>query len=399
MRAYPTYLLLRGLGSFALACAYTYNLIYQVETVGLTPFQLVAVGTVLEVTCLVAQLPTGVLADRYSRRWSVVAGVLLLGAGAAVEGLVPHVAAVLAGTVVWGVGSTCVDGAEQAWIAGELGEDRAGAAFTRGAQVAQVAAVAGIGAGAVAGSMARALPLLVGAAAWLLLGAVLAVAMPEHHFVPAARTGLRRPRRPRTSRLLLLLLGAVFFLGLGSEGWDRLGPARLLSFPEVGVLTFGLLGVASMLGAAGLTELLRRRLAPDQVGRLLIGLQLARLGAVAVVALGGVLAAAAGWLVAGLLRAAAAPLLDTWLVAATEPGTRATALSAVAQADAAGQILGGPPVGLVGSRVSVPAALLVTGALSVPAVELFRRARVRRHDDLRPGAGGRADRAAGGRGA
>jgi DHA3 family tetracycline resistance protein-like MFS transporter len=279
-----------------------------------------------------------------------------------------------------------------AGLGGSVTVDSAAGAgsFTRGAQVAQVAAVAGIGAGAVAGSVTRALPLLVGGGAWLLLGAGLAAVMPEDHFAPAVRVAAtRRPRwRVPRSRVLVLLLVAVFFLGLGSEGWDRLGPARLLSFPEVGVLTFGLLGVTSMLGAAALTELLRRRLSPDRVGGLLIGLQLARLAAVAVVALGGVLAAAAGWLVAGLLRAAAAPLLDTWLVAATEPATRATALSAIAQADAAGQILGGPPVGLVGSRVSVPAALLLTGVLAAPSVELFRRARVRRHDDVRSRAGG-----------
>jgi MFS transporter, DHA3 family, tetracycline resistance protein len=167
-------------------------------------------------------------------------------------------------------------------------------------------------------------------------------------------------------------------LGLGSEGWDRLGPANLLSFPEVGVRTIGVLGAASMLGAAGLTELLRRRLDGPRAGRLLLAVECVRLPVMVAFALAdSVELAAATWLAAGLLRSAGAPLLDTWLVALTDPATRATALSAVAQADAAGQILGGPPVGVLGSRASVPVALLCTALVGLPALALLGRARRR----------------------
>jgi MFS transporter, DHA3 family, tetracycline resistance protein len=92
---------------------------------------------------------------------------------------------------------------------------------------------------------------------------------------------------------------------------------------------------------------------------------------------GSVWLAAGAWLAAGLLRSAAAPLLETWLVAVTDPATRATALSVVGQADSAGQILGGPPVGVLGSRTSVPVALLATGLVGLPALVLLGRARTR----------------------
>ena len=108
------------------------------------------------------------------------------------------------------------------------------------------------------------------------------------------------------------MLAAVFVLGLGSEGWDRLGPARLLSFPHVGVVAIGVLGVALMLGAALLTELLRRR-------------------------------------------------LDA-------------ARAAAGQADSAGQILGGPPIGALGTRASVPVALAGAALLGAPAIALLARA-------------------------
>jgi DHA3 family tetracycline resistance protein-like MFS transporter len=375
VRAYPTYLLLRGLGSVAGGCALTYSLVYQVQKVGLSPFQLVLVGTVLELTYLVAQLPTGLLADRLGRKPAVVTGLLLLGAGFAVQSLVPTPAAVLAGTAVYAVGSAAGDGAEQAWVAGELGDDRAAAAFSRGSQVAQVGTVLGIGAGALLGLP---LALVAGGVAWLGLAALLAVVMRERGFVPAGRAPGSRVARVRPSAALLAVLAAVFVLGLGSEGWDRLGPARLLSYPGVGVPLFGLLGVLSLLGAAGLTELLRRRLTPDRAARLLLLVEAGRVAAGLVFVLGGPLPlVAAAWLVAGLLRSAAAPLLDTWLVAVTDPATRATALSAAGQADSAGQLVGGPPVGWLGSVASVRTALLVAVLVAAPALPLLARARGR----------------------
>lgn len=285
--------------------------------------------------------------------------------------------ATLLGTAVYALGAAFADGAEQAWIAGELGDDRAGPAFGRGAQLAQVAVVAGIAVGALAGRRTLSAPLLIGAGCWLLLAVVLAVLMPETGFTPVRGTGTRRAR-VRPSPAALYVVAAVFVLGLGSEGWDRLGPAHLLAFPQVGVLTIGALGAASMLGAAGLTELLRRNLDGPRAGRLLLAVECVRLPVMVGFALAGPVGlAAATWLVAGLLRSAAAPLLETWLVAVTEPATRATVLSVVGQAGAAGQILGGPPVGLVGSRASVPAALLATALLGLPALGLLHRARAR----------------------
>jgi DHA3 family tetracycline resistance protein-like MFS transporter len=49
-------------------------------------------------------------------------------------------------------------------------------------------------------------------------------------------------------------------------------------------------------------------------------------------------------------------------------------LSVVGQADSAGQILGGPPLGVLGSRGSVPVALLCTALVGLPALALLRRA-------------------------
>src|SRR5262249_44398309 len=64
----------------------TVNLIYQAVVVGLTPLELVLVGSLLEGVCLVSEVPTGVVADLRSRRLSVAVGIVLIGAGFALEG-------------------------------------------------------------------------------------------------------------------------------------------------------------------------------------------------------------------------------------------------------------------------------------------------------------------------
>ena len=137
MSAYRLFLLMSGVNALALDMAFTLNLVYQVKVVGLGPLQLVLVGTVLELVLFVAQIPTGVIADLYSRRLSVVLGYVLMAAGLLVWGLLPAYVAVLVANAIWAVGWTCVDGAQQAWAADEIGEASVGKAFVRSGQFAQ----------------------------------------------------------------------------------------------------------------------------------------------------------------------------------------------------------------------------------------------------------------------
>jgi len=60
--------------------------LYEATVAGLTPVQLVLVGTTLEVSAFLFEVPTGVVADAYSRRLSIIIGYFLMGAGFLVEG-------------------------------------------------------------------------------------------------------------------------------------------------------------------------------------------------------------------------------------------------------------------------------------------------------------------------
>src|SRR5450759_4452889 len=94
------------------------NLVYQVQVAHFDPFRLLLVGSVLELTCLVFQVPTGLFADAFGRRWAVAAGCSLVGAGFILEGSIPQFTSILVSQVVWGIGATLSDGADSPYDLG-----------------------------------------------------------------------------------------------------------------------------------------------------------------------------------------------------------------------------------------------------------------------------------------
>jgi len=183
------YLVLRAGGSLFFTVLATTNLVYQVEVAHFGPLELLLVGTVLELTCFVFQVPTGVLADAFSRRWAVGVGCALVGAGFILEGLVPLFAAIAAAQVIWGIGAVLTDGADDAWITDEVGEERAGRLFLRGSQLGQAAGLVGIFVGVGLATIRLNLPILVGGGLYLLLAVYLLAAMDESGFHAVPREG------------------------------------------------------------------------------------------------------------------------------------------------------------------------------------------------------------------
>lgn len=120
-KAYSVYLFFRFCFSLLFSMATVLSMVYHLEVVGLDSFQLVLVGTVLETSCFLFEIPTGVVADLYSRRRSVLIGIFLYGAGFLMEGSLPWFGTVLLAQVVWGCGDTFLTGALEAWIASEEG--------------------------------------------------------------------------------------------------------------------------------------------------------------------------------------------------------------------------------------------------------------------------------------
>ncbi|HLZ31211.1 MAG TPA: MFS transporter [Chloroflexota bacterium] len=393
--AYPAYLILEGGWSLGFSLIATVNLVWQAEVVGLNPLQLVLVGTLLEATCFLGEVPTGVAADLYSRRLSIVIGVVMTGAGFFLEGAVPRFEAVLLAQVIWGLGATFLSGATQAWISDEIGDAAAGHAFLRAAQVRQICTLAAVPLSVALASLRLNVPILVGASLMLVLGAYLALAMPETGFCPKPRqhqapwhsmTSIVREggSAVRASPLLLTLLLVAAFVGMASEGLDRLSTVHILDdlgLPALGgldpVTWFGVIrGGALVLGIAG-TQAVRRWVNTSDgpvVARALFASDALRVVGVVLFGLtqNFYVGIAAAWGVS-VLRTVNQPIYMAWLNQRLESSTRATVLSMSGQMDALGQIAGGPLVGAVGT-VSIRAAIVLTGLVLTPALWLYVRA-------------------------
>jgi DHA3 family tetracycline resistance protein-like MFS transporter len=81
------------------------------------------------------------------------------------------------------------------------------------------------------------------------------------------------------------------------------------------------------------------------------------------------------FLVAMLSRSLLAPLYTTWLNdLITDSSVRATVLSISGQANAIGQAVGGPVLGVVGNVLGIPYALVAGALTTLPAAALYARA-------------------------
>ena len=392
------YLFIGGGRALFNALVFTINLIYQVETVGLNPLQMVLVGTVLEVTVLLFEVPTGAVADVYSRRLSVIIGLALVGSGYLLEGSIPMFWAVLGAQVLWGIGYTFVSGALQAWLADEIGVEAAGPVFLRSAQVELIAGFAGIGVSVWLASRWLQLPILVGGVLYIALAACMALIMPERGFRPTppeeretwkqmadtARAGLRAVRGHPALRIVV---GLSLVTGLYSEGYDRLWTPHLLNsfdFPslfglEDSVFWFGVIGAGATLTGIAANELARRGRAAEEQARsinwltLLYGLLPASLLLLAwtrsiwaaILALWGI----------NLCRSTIEPLENAWVVRNTDSAQRATVISLWGQANSLGQATGGPVLGWLGTATRIPVALTVSAAALLPGQWLLALAR------------------------
>ena len=116
----------------------------------------------------------------------------------------------------------------------------------------------------------------------------------------------------------------------------------------------------------------RPRITTRHPGRVLAALAALHVLCVLAVALGGsIWLVLAGFWLRGAAYALAAPVEATWLNSELPSEIRATVLSMNGQANALGQIAGGPPLGLLASGTSVRTALVASAAVLAPAVAVY----------------------------
>jgi MFS transporter, DHA3 family, tetracycline resistance protein len=390
------YLVLESATALLQAIVWTTAAVYFISHAHLGPLQLILLGTVMEASILVFEIPTGIVADAVSRRRSVLLGTTLMGIALVLTGGLSSFPALLGAQALWGLGYTFTSGATEAWVAGEVGDHAVGPLFLRAAQYASLAAALGIGLSVGLANLHLWLPLVAGGVLQLVLAAWLALAMPEtgfrpvprqqrstwHHLARTAGDGLAAARH---NRVLLALLVVALFAGMSTEAIDRLWELHLLGevgLPSLGQLSpvtwFGIIQLAGLGLAATVIGPASKRVDtsdPRALCRLLLVLTIIEAATMVTFGLaGGFGLAVAAFLGYGGVRGLREPLYGAWIVPMIQPPqVRATVLSTVGQADAVGQVLGGPIIGLVAALTSPGLAIVTAGTALAPVAIVLGR--------------------------
>ena len=370
--------------------------LYEATVAGLTPVQLILVGTALELSAFVFEVPTGIVADVYSRRLSIIIGYVLMGLGFLVEGFFPSFLPILLAQVIWGLGYTFTSGATQAWITDEIGEDEANKLFLRGTQVGLFASLIGMGSAMLIGANNVAFPIRLGSLGVMLTGIALVLIMPETGFHATPREdrntwqhmwhtfnqGVKAVRsKPRLMNIVFIGL----FYGLYSEGFDRLWVKHLLDHFELPIIFgnnqvafFAVLRVAGTILTILAVRFVEKRVdstSPLAIGRAVFfvtgTISIALIG----FALSPLLFLSLGlYLIISVLRNVQIPLQTAWVNQKLDSQVRATVHSMFGQVDAIGQVMGGPIVAVIASVGSAVTSLVTSGLLLTPALFFVSRA-------------------------
>jgi MFS family permease len=358
--------------------------LYLVLDAGLSPLQLVLIGSAQSLVSLVFEVPTGVVADTLSRKWSLVASHLLIGASMLATGLVTSFPALAATQMLWGLGWTFASGADVAWITDELGErSNAAVALTAQARWEQIGAASGmLGFGIFAWAIDRSTAMVLAGAMMALLGLYVAARFSEQQFRPTraqhwrtAATLLRRGLAlAHRDHVILLVFAATFLVNGAAEVFGRLYPKQLVDlglpdrpgpivwFTGLGIVSFAVGALALRLVEAYISqESLARRVYRAACGVGALGLLLLAIAPDAISGSVGVL------LVSGIAWTVTRTVGAIWINAHVTNEVRATVQSFLGQAEYIGEISCGVALALLAQKQSIGAALMGAGVLVVCA--------------------------------
>lgn len=358
--------------------------LYLVVVADLSAFQLVFLGTAMELTVLVSEVPTGVMADTISRKWSIVISHGLMGVGMLTTGLVTAFPALVAAQMLWGFGWTFSSGADVAWVTDELDEpDRINRVLTARARWQQYGAAGGMVAfGALSWMTSLATAIVVAGAAMVVLGGYVVVRFTEHEFTPTRenrwqesvsifRRGVTLARRDHE---ILLVFGATILVNSGAEAFDRLFPKRLvdLGFPEDPdpIVWFTVLGLTTLAVGAIALGIVEARIDGVGVARRVYAAA-CFIGAFGLIVLAHAPNDVAGMagvlLVGGVAWTVIRSVSVIWVNRRATSDVRATVQSFLGQAESMGEIGGGLALGVLAQASTITVALTCSCALIASA--------------------------------
>lgn len=371
---------------------YLGSVVWWVVDLDLSPLRLTVLGTVMEVAVLLSESPTGVVADVYSRKWSIVVSWVVMGVAQILTPLTAALPVLLLWQALWGFGYTFQSGADTAWVTDELGSEDDRLVVNKAVAMG-LGVVVGVAGGIALGQWSIRGAIAVSGVIALVYAVALAVLMPENNFHRADRseeaggamTAMVSTWRDgfgliRGNRILRVLILATLVMSMVDEIVDRLDFPRMreLGFPDLdsadSVALFGGIWIAMTLISLPVMVIVGRRVdqSSDWLSAVLLTGFLAA-GAFGVALMAGPIFALAivGWVIRDVMREVVDPVGEAWANRHATSAVRATVISFRSQSMAFGEIVGGLALGMVAEFVSLAAAFgLGAALLLVPSLQI-----------------------------
>ena len=334
--------------------------VWWVVDLEFSPLRLIVLGTVMEGMVLLSESPTGVVADVFSRKWSIVASWVIMGTAQILTPISELLWVILIWQALWGFGYTFQSGADTAWVTDEIGEEDDSLVMSKAAAMA-VGVIFGILTAMVLTRWSVTGAVSASGVVALMFAAWLAVRMPETNFTPVDRSqrsagaamldtwrrGFGLVRRVRVTRILII---ATVIVSMVNELVDRLDFLRMreLGFPELdgasSTALFGAVWIFMILLELPIMIYFSRRseVPTDRRSALLMVsmFALAALG-IAFMATNFFILALLGWVMRDVFREVVEPVGEAWFNRYAESDIRATVISFRTQSMAFGEIFGG----------------------------------------------------------
>jgi len=366
--------------------------VWWIVVLELSPLQLVAMGAVLELSVLIAETPTGVVADLVSRRRSILISQVLMGVAYIWAVASFNYWVILPAQALFGVGWTFRSGADTAWVTDELkGMGRGDDAeierlLVRKHRFGILVALGSLSTTMLVGTVTsvRTVAVLLGVGA-IAMGGYLRLVMREDHFTPGReqergfletlRAGLNVVvTRPR----LRVLVGVIVVLDMGSEAFDRLGHKFFLDnggWGDDSLIGLGVLFLVLAVAGLGVNALAARALETGSgVARLAsLLLLVAAIGATITMSTTMLVFIGVGLMLQDSTREALWPVLEGWANRDAPSEVRATVHSLMGQVTAIGELVGGMALGALAQATSVRLVLAIAAVLWFGAAGLATR--------------------------
>lgn len=371
--------------SFFIQMVFTLNAIYYVTQADLNALQLVLIGTIMEVSVLLFEMPTGLFADHYGRKRSLAIGTFVVGFAHILEGSIPEFWAIAVASALWGIGWTFISGAEQAWIADELDGENLEGTFLRGSQFSSFARFAAIVVSvAIAAIWSVQTAILVAGVMLIILAIWAFINLPETKFVKVTRekgvSGITHMMTTikfgmsqiRGNTILVSIAMVTLLWGLASEGFDRLYGAHFITDYDLSesdsVYWFGTFYAIAFLLNIVVLKFVEKHVEGRYANVLLLTNAVLVSTMIVFAWTGQFWLAVAMYWVTSALRNVNYPLISIITNERLQSKGRATTLSMFGQLDAFGQIAGGPLVGLLALYTSLAGGITTSALLILPVL-------------------------------